>query len=79
MNQANITPEKIRTLNIHELREVARQVGVYSPTTLSKPELLSAVFECIGASRQQYKQALDVQSKGRPARKRIIDQTFLPR
>ena len=77
MNQANITPEKIRTLNIHELREVARQVGVYSPTTLSKPELLSAVFECIGASRQQYEQALDVQSKGRPARKRIIDQTAL--
>lgn len=77
MDNQNITPEKIRNLNIHELRDVARQVGVYSPTTLSKPQLLSAIYESIGASRQEYERALDVQSKGRPARKRIIDQTSM--
>lgn len=43
MNEFNI--EQIEKLRIHELRDYARSVGVSSPTTLKKNELISKISE----------------------------------
>lgn len=46
MNGFNL--EYIQKLRIHELRDFARQVGVSSPTTMKKEELIEKILEIIG-------------------------------
>lgn len=46
MNGFNL--EYIQKLRIHELRDFARQVGVTSPTTMKKEELIEKILEIIG-------------------------------
>lgn len=43
----NYNFEYIDKLRIHELRDYARKLGVSSPTTLKKEELLNSIFEII--------------------------------
>lgn len=43
----NFTEEELYKLNIHELRDIARQIGVHSPTTKKKEELVELTLQII--------------------------------
>ena len=43
----NFTEEELYKLNIHELRDIARQIGVQSPTTKKKEELVSQTLQIV--------------------------------
>lgn len=49
----NYDLEYIEKLRIHELRDYARKLGVSSPTTLKKEELLSNIFEIVSSKGLQ--------------------------
>lgn len=39
--------EKLETLNIHELRDVAREIGVHAPTKLKQAELIQSALDVL--------------------------------
>ena len=67
-NNINFTEEELFKLNIHELRTLARDIGVPSPTTKQKDELVASTLAIV------YGEAPKADNKakaGRPARKRV--------
>lgn len=64
----NFTEEELYKLNIHELRDLAREIGVSSPTTKQKGDLISATLAIVyGEAPKRDTRA----SAGRPARRRV--------
>ena len=61
----NISRETLENLGIYELRNVARQVGVYSPTTCKKAELIDKVMAIVLGDEQPYERKTN---QGRPAK-----------
>ena len=63
----DFTEEELYKLNIHELRDLARDIGVISPTTKSKEDLIASTLAIIyGEAPKKQTKA----SAGRPARRR---------
>ena len=61
----NLSVEKLNSLGIYELRTIARQIGVYSPTTLKKGEIIEKIQNIITGKEKPS----DKKSKqGRPAK-----------
>lgn len=58
--------EALQNLGIYELRNIARQVGVYSPTTLKKELLIEKVLSVIEGTESPY---VRVNKQGRPAKR----------
>lgn len=65
MNYANITVDSLQNLGIYELRNLARQIGVYSPTQFKKDELIEKVMAIVRGEEQPY---LKKSKQGRPAK-----------
>lgn len=57
------TREALEKLGIYELRNVARQIGVYSPTLYKKGELINKVLSIISGEEERY---VKVTKQGRP-------------
>ncbi len=61
----NLSVEKLNSLGIYELRTIARQIGVYSPTTLKKGEIIEKIQNIItGKEKPSEKKS----KQGRPAK-----------
>lgn len=60
MNGFNL--EYIQKLRIHELRDFARQVGVSSPTTMKKEDLINKIQELIGEDKSETGEQLSNQA-----------------
>lgn len=60
MNGFNL--EYIQKLRIHELRDFARQVGVSSPTTMKKEDLINKIQELIGEDKSKTGEQLSNQA-----------------
>ena len=67
------TKEALTLVDIHSLRNLAREIGVKSPSSLSKPELINEIIE-IKSGR---KAPCVLTKKGRPAKVRIEDESFI--
>ena len=61
----NMTVEKLNTLGIYELRTIARQIGVYSPTTLKKGEIIEKIQNIISGKEKPFVRKT---KQGRPAK-----------
>ena len=61
----DLTKEGLERLGIYELRSVARQVGVYSPTLYKKDVLIEKVLSIISGEEQPY---IKKTNQGRPAK-----------
>lgn len=59
----NISVEALEKLGIYELRNVARQIGVYSPTLYKKDELIAKVMNIVSGEEQPY---VKKTNQGRP-------------
>ena len=63
MNKDFLDEFSMRQMSIYELRNVARQVGVLSPTTLKKEELISKVNAILSG---EIKPEIPKSRQGRP-------------
>ena len=61
----NISRETLENLGIYELRNVARQVGVYSPTTCKKGDLIEKIMAIVLGEEVPYTKKTN---QGRPAK-----------
>lgn len=61
MDKINV--EKLQELGIFEIRNIAREVGVYSPTTLKKEELIEKIMRVINGIDKPY---IKKTKQGRP-------------
>lgn len=52
-------------LRIHELRDLARKMGVQSPTTLKKEQIIDNIMEILSGKKEPY---VNISKQGRPAR-----------
>lgn len=59
----NYTRDNLDKLGIYELRTLAREVGVYSPTTLKKNELMDQILNIVSGKEKPY---VNVERRGRP-------------
>lgn len=59
----NINVEKLQELGIFEIRNIARNVGVYLPTTLKKDELINKIMRIINGIDKPY---IKKTKQGRP-------------
>lgn len=59
--------EKLETLNIHELRDVAREIGVHAPTKLKQAELIQAAMDVLENRASPSKPS----KRGKPAKTNI--------
>ena len=59
----NINYESLEKLGIFEVRNIAREVGIYSPTTLKKQELVEKIIDVISGKEKPY---LKTTKQGRP-------------
>ena len=50
----NFSVEKLEELGIFEIRNIAREVGVYSPTTLKKQELIDSIINIMNGKLEPY-------------------------
>lgn len=50
----NLSVEKLQELGIFEIRNLAREVGVYSPTVLKKQELIEKIMKVINGEEEPY-------------------------
>lgn len=68
----NFTEEELYKLNIHELRDIARQIGVHSPTTKKKEELVAESLEIVygvkPAAQKRKGAGRPVRTKTKPSR-----------
>ena len=62
--------EGLYNLNIHELRKLGSQVGVKSPSSLNKENLVDAIFSIVMGEIEPYKQK---DRRGRPQKATIED------
>jgi len=62
--------EGLYNLNIHELRKLGSQVGVKSPSSLNKENLVDAIFSIVVGEQKPYKQK---DRRGRPQKATIED------
>lgn len=63
--ELDYSKETLNSLGIYELRNLAREVGVYSPTTLVKSELISKILSIISGDDQPH---VRTTKQGRPAK-----------
>ncbi len=72
LNSANFSEEELYKLNIHDLRDIARQIGVSRPTTRKKDELvkmtLQIVFGEMPATIQKSGAGRPVRQKQKPSK-----------
>ena len=61
----NISVDALKKLGIYELRNLARQIGVYSPTSFKKEELIDKVMAIVQGIDEPYKKKTN---QGRPAK-----------
>lgn len=61
----NLSEEKLDSLGIYELRTLARQIGVYSPTTLKKAEIIEKINNIITGKEKPIERKT---KQGRPAK-----------
>lgn len=61
----NYTKEKLFNLSIHEVRRIGRAVGVRSPTSLRKEDLVDQIFAIYSGSQEKY---IAKDKKGRPSK-----------
>ena len=59
----NYTRDNLDKLGIYELRTLAREVGVYSPTTLKKNELMDQILNIVSGKEKPY---VNLEKRGRP-------------
>ena len=69
--------ELLQQSSIFELRNIARDIGVYSPTIYKKEELIDKIFQIVNGEVKPYvpksKQGRPPKSLSNPSRKNIID------
>lgn len=68
------TVEKLNEANLYSLRNLAREVGVKSPTSLRKCELIKEIIDIKSGKRQPCTQT----KKGRPVKSTIENKNFSP-
>lgn len=61
----NLSKEALENLGIYELRNVARQVGVYSPTKLKKDEIIQKITAIVSGEEAPH---VKKSNQGRPAK-----------
>ena len=61
----NYTKENLKSLGIYELRTVARELGVYSPTTLKKNEIIEKIMDIVTGVTKPH---VRTTKQGRPAK-----------
>jgi len=59
----NISEEKLQELGIFEIRNIARDVGVYSPTLFKKQELIDKIMKIMSGKEEPY---IKKTKQGRP-------------
>ena len=64
-NYSNISVEALQKLGIYELRNLARQIGVYSPTRFKKEDLIEKIMAIVQGVDAPYKRKTN---QGRPAK-----------
>ncbi len=74
MSNDFIDLERIEKLRIHELRDFAREIGVKSPTSLNRPELVEQIRLILTGEQKPY---FNVRKQGRPARREELDMVEL--
>ena len=57
--------DQLDKLRIHELRDLARKMGVQSPTTLKKEQIISEIMDILSGEKQPY---VTTSRQGRPPR-----------
>lgn len=57
--------DELDKLRIHELRDLARKMGVQSPTTLKKEQIISSILDILSGEKQPY---INTSRQGRPPR-----------
>ena len=68
IENVNFTEQDLQKLNIHELRELAREIGLASPTVLKKEEIINKILGVIyGTSEKPQIKSLS----GRPAKEKV--------
>lgn len=70
MDASKIDIEKLDKLRIHELRDVARQLGVKSPTSLTKGRIIEEVRLIVSGDKDPY---YNTHRQGRPTKAETID------
>ncbi len=69
--------ELLQQSSIFELRNIARDIGVYSPTTYKKEELIEKIFQIVNGEVKPYvpksKQGRPPKSLSNPSRKTVLD------
>ena len=60
---SNYTKESLDKLGIYELRTIAREIGVYSPTLLKKDEIINKILNIINGVEEPY---VKTTKQGRP-------------
>ncbi len=60
---ANLTKETLEKLSIHELRDVARNIGVHLPTTFKRDDLAEEILAIYNGEKQPYERKT---KQGRP-------------
>ena len=67
------TKKTIEMMGIYELRTLARNVGVPSPTTLKRQQLLEAIYDILDG----VKEATPLKKVGRPPKKIKLDTSVM--
>lgn len=68
--------ESLENLRIHELRDLARKVGVKAPTLLKKEDIVQQVMAIISGDQKPY---VKKNNKGRPAKNSLSEsEMFIP-
>ena len=70
MDIRNIDISKLENLRIHELRDVAREMGVKSPTSLTKEKIIQEVNLIVSGEKEPY---FNVRKQGRPTKTEEMD------
>ena len=73
MDLGNFSREELYAINIHELRKLGQQVGVKSPSSLNKEDLVENIYSIITGIQMPYKQK---DKRGRPTKARVDDKFF---
>lgn len=63
LNMDKINEQNLQELGIFEIRNIAREVGVYSPTTLKKQDLIEKIMRVIKGEDEPY---IKTTKQGRP-------------
>lgn len=73
MNIGNFSRDELYAINIHDLRKMGQQVGVKSPSSLNKEQLIENIYSIITGTKMPYKQK---DKRGRPSKATLNEKMF---